>query len=292
MNSHFKIYETIIKNEQNTTSTNIWLVVLSVYLLGVAFAVVLLSITLLPETNVGIMDYFGNVLGIVAVYLGGAYLITLLYAAWKGSQEPTEAEVRARVLDLLFVLSKPHAADSKGLNLDDLQQLKNLAEVEQNSADWRSAIYASVIIPFILLVVSWRDNIESMVIEPIAIEDLQGNHLNGNNILFIILILSLALAISYFFIVFCIRFQKYMVREAIVRLLLLSIEEAKWLLNAHRLGSMNLASFEQQKTIIDKLGFLVTKDGSEKSLFSLRDTDGQTYFVEVTSARKQATFKA
>lgn len=89
-------------------------------------------LVILPESFT-----FASIIGIVSSLSYLVLVMLIFFLAYSATQNPSRS-VPEIIADMLVFYPKPYQ-DGLGLDYDDIQQLKRIAEIEQNSADWRSS---------------------------------------------------------------------------------------------------------------------------------------------------------
>jgi hypothetical protein len=172
---------------------------------------------------------------------------------------------------LIAVIRKPYSDSLKvGLNLEEILQIKRIAEIEQSSADWRGSIISVFIIgslSFFLAGIPFLNEIstDTSIDELEKISEAIFNvsypgwiRFMGNA--YILITVSLALI---GFAIFMIRF---FITESANRTILLACEEAKLLLKRHHLGEKENITLADRISLISSFGYLI-KPSSQTSLF-------------------------
>lgn len=90
---------------------------------------------------------FSSIIGIVGSLSFLVLMLLIFFLAYSATQNPSRS-VPGIIVDMLIFYPRPYR-DGLGLDYDDIQQLKRIAEIEQNSADWRSSYVNFVIVSIV-----------------------------------------------------------------------------------------------------------------------------------------------
>lgn len=117
-------------------------------------------LVILPEvyTFPRFLSVIGSLCSLVLVML-------IFFLAFSATRNPSRA-VPGIIVDMVLFYPKPYQDDG-GLDYDDIQQLKRIAEIEQNSADWRGSYVNFAIVTIVAAFIANPQLIWNSVIFPL-----------------------------------------------------------------------------------------------------------------------------
>jgi len=280
--SYFELYNSLLSTFRNTQSAGC-LVQYSV--INYMLVSLLVSPVLAILTAIKIETFFYGFNFLLASTIGYWYFAFLIITVLISKQDVLE-DVPTLTARLIYNIPKPYS-DDKGLNYESIQNLKRIAEADQNSSEWRANFINFVVIGLIVYLLGFADSTYSWFSENIGtviqVITSKGQTINQDLRTFA----SISYFSMFFWLLICILFARlsqklflflyqYTRAEGINRLIIFACNETLILFEKANLVSSESLSIEQKQTLLEKLHFrLVNKN-------ELKDAGLRSKYIETT----------
>lgn len=248
INSYTELYQEIMKNARQDY---LWVSLLFIMVYLTWYAIYYIWIIPKSVTPLTFIDMASGVLKLLLVFL--IFFVTISI-----TQNPRRA-IPAIIVNMLIFSPRPYQNDL-GLDYDDIQQLKRIGEIEQNSADWRGSYINYVIIFILAALIANPQLLWEYIIFPLYkmyINDGSStsipvtNFPNSSNIerlLGLILIIFSILWILYKWVAY---FREFISSEFANRAVLLACEELMALYRIRNISQTQRLSFRERRALME-----------------------------------------
>lgn len=193
-----------------------------------------------------------------------AMLFLIFFLAYSATQNPSST-VPEIIAHMIIFYPKPYQ-NELGLDYEDIQQLKRISEIEQNSADWRSSYINFVIVSFVAILLANFNYIWNYFIFPLLEQIFLGNSSPPPAELGIELPQQTQLQSTFgaFFIIFAVLwllykwlsyFREFISSEYANRALLLACEELLAIYRIRNLPQDQRMLFRERRAILEMYGY-------------------------------------
>lgn len=230
------------------------------------------------------------------VFLLMALLVTsIVFFAWTHNR--SVADTAGAVMARLIVATRSPRTGEQGLNSKELRRLRQVAEDEQQAADWRGSIVTTLIITLVLTVIvaAVRE------VGPDFFEGLIDGVGSGQPMaeLAIWIIIWVLMFIGFAFIAFSLfrYYRRFISGEMANRVILLATAEALTTLDDFGLIAATALSFQEKVTVIGCAGYQLSRerlsfswtDGMPFAEFDLRPNPPADWYLEPLIPKLRAT---
>ncbi|MCE9645388.1 MAG: hypothetical protein K8S20_05255 [Chloroflexi bacterium] len=224
--------------------------------LGQLTANKIIPITELPNLSMAVFVFFS----VMAIFLG---LIFGIMTNIVGVQRKSNT----LIAQIIIAVQHPYSSQN-GLSHEDIKHLKSIGEIEQSSAGWKNGFLSIAILWFLLDNNSLFSNqLKTLVSYAEPISKNQSPTLEGfiwSLFWLLVSLISTIISILFYQIVF-----DFLGHEPVNRVLLKSCEDAKALLETHKLNKKTKLSIKDKKLIASRCGCLYIP-ASEKDHYEFR----------------------
>jgi len=223
-------------------------------------------LVILPESFT-----FPTIIGIVGSLSSLVLVMLIFFLAYSATQNPSNS-VPGIIADMLIFYPRPYQ-DGLGLDYDDIQQLKRIAEIQQNSADWRSSYVNFGIVTIVAALIANPQLIWNFFIFPLYNTLYQTDSLPAElsrylpqqsfteRLIAVTFVIILVLWLLYKWLTY---FREFISSEYANRAILLACEELLAVYRIKDLPQSKKMLFHERRALLEQYGYHLVPDEKAK----------------------------
>lgn len=208
------------------------------------------------------LDLQGIVMGIIVILYSIVVFFSLpfwVYTALIGTRDPAKA-VPQLAAHILTTVPCPYT-NRRGLAFEEIKRLKQVAEIEQGSADWRGSFVNVVIIGAVTVIIGGSPLALKWLLETMSSDPFQGiQSLPAPPWITFLAWLLLASGLAWIFYKIFLYLWHFLGTESTNRAVLLACEEALALLKVKGLTRSTECTFSEKRALVGHFGYCLMSE--------------------------------